>query len=122
MSYNRMELCDIKDRLTRLVENAMSENIHAIDTHEMGEVVDLIKDLSQAIYYESITEYNAPTEYGRSFEYSGQGDPMYDREEHWLDVDNAADNVRKIWKEADPNHKAILKSNLQQLLMEMDRG
>jgi len=31
-------------------------NLHQVDTHELGEVIDMIKDLEEALYYCSITK------------------------------------------------------------------
>ena len=44
------KLCKIKDTLINLVEQQMT-NPQCVDTHEMGEVIDMIKDISKAIYY-----------------------------------------------------------------------
>lgn len=49
-------LCEIKDQLMRSVENAVSSGLSDVDTHELGEAVDMIKDLSEAIYYCSVVE------------------------------------------------------------------
>ena len=118
MAHHCSDLCNIKDRLVELTKEAIAYDIQCIDTHEMGEIIDMIKDLSQAIYYDSVVE---------SMQIS-QGDYIYEESDardymtQGLNVDNMAKNVKRIWEEADPNHKTILKSNLQQLLMEMDRG
>lgn len=118
MAHHCTELCAIKDRLVELTDKATADDLRCVDTHEMGEIIDMIKDLSQAIYYDSVVGSMQ----------IGQGDYVHeypDTHEHkkpYLDVDNMADNIREIWNDADPNHKTIMKSNLQQLLMEMDRG
>lgn len=49
------KLCQIKNSLITLVEQQMT-NPHQADTHEMGEVIDMIKDLAEACYYESIVD------------------------------------------------------------------
>lgn len=49
------ELCRIKDTLINLVEQQMA-NPQCVDTHEMGEVIDMIKDLAQTCYYVSVVE------------------------------------------------------------------
>ncbi len=49
------KLCKIKDTLINLVEQQMT-NPQCVDTHEMGEVIDMIKDLSETIYYCTITK------------------------------------------------------------------
>lgn len=49
------KLCEIKDTLINLVEQQMT-NPQCVDTHEMGEVIDMIKDLAETCYYVSIVE------------------------------------------------------------------
>lgn len=49
------KLCQIKNTLITLVEQQMA-NPHQADTHEMGEVIDMIKDLTEACYYTSIVD------------------------------------------------------------------
>lgn len=50
------------ERLKSMKENLMSvaqgqmSNLHQVDTHELGEVIDMIKDLEEALYYCSITK------------------------------------------------------------------
>ena len=46
----------IKHKLVELVEAEMEEHLEAIDTEELGEVIDMIKDLAEAIYYCTVTE------------------------------------------------------------------
>ena len=50
------KLKHIKHRLTELVEMEVDEHLEAIDACELGEVVDMIKDLAEAIYYCTVTE------------------------------------------------------------------
>ena len=44
----------IQHELMECVECHM-ENLASVNTEEMGEVIDMIKDLSEAIYYSTIT-------------------------------------------------------------------
>lgn len=50
------------DRLKSMKENLLSiaqgqmSNLSQVDTHELGEVIDMIKDLEEAVYYCTITE------------------------------------------------------------------
>ena len=52
-------MCDkfqeIKKQLLTQVESQMA-HLECVDTKEMGEVIDMIKDLEEAIYYCTITE------------------------------------------------------------------
>ena len=42
--------------LTECAESEMSNGLDCVDTCEMSQVVDMIKDLSEAIYHRVITE------------------------------------------------------------------
>lgn len=51
-------MCDyesVREQLMAQVECQMA-NLSCVDTHELGEVIDMIKDLEEAKYYCSITE------------------------------------------------------------------
>lgn len=45
----------MKETLIGCVQSQLSD-IHNVDTHELGEVIDMIKDLEQAMYYCSIVK------------------------------------------------------------------
>ena len=62
----------MKETLTCLIENQMS-HLDQVDTKELGEAIDMIKDLEEAIYYCTITEAMEGKE-------NGQKQP---REEHY---------------------------------------
>lgn len=68
------KLCEIKDTLINLVEQQMT-NPQCVDTHEMGEVIDMIKDLAETCYYVSIVEAMEDKEDHE--ESSRQTDTMY---------------------------------------------
>ena len=68
------KLCKIKDTLINLVEQQMT-NPQCVDTHEMGEVIDMIKDLAETCYYVSIVEAMEDKEDNE--ESSRQTDTMY---------------------------------------------
>ena len=44
-------LLKIEDKLIELVEHEVCENHCSADTHELGEVVNMIKDIEEAFYY-----------------------------------------------------------------------
>lgn len=48
-------LKNMKETLTCLIENQMC-HLDTVDTKELGEAIDMIKDLEEAIYYCTITE------------------------------------------------------------------
>ena len=45
----------MKEQLTSCVQGQLGD-ISKVDTHELGEVIDMIKDLAEAIYYCTITD------------------------------------------------------------------
>ena len=49
------KLQEMKRQITCAVERALCDITNA-DTHELGEAIDMIKDLEEAIYYATITE------------------------------------------------------------------
>lgn len=50
------ELKSLKERLTSIVSEQLNCNPKGVDTKELGEAVDMVKDLAEAIYYCSVTE------------------------------------------------------------------
>ena len=48
-------LYHIKDILINEVKSQVSD-LECVDTKELGEAIDMIKDLEEAIYYSTITE------------------------------------------------------------------
>ena len=46
----------IQHKLIELVEMEVNEHLDAVDACELGEVVDMIKDISEAIYYCTVTK------------------------------------------------------------------
>lgn len=44
-------LIKIKKQLVDCVEEELSQGLCSVDTHELGEVIDMIKDLDEAIFY-----------------------------------------------------------------------
>lgn len=51
------QLYQIKAILMNSIQGQLS-NLDQADTHELGEVIDMIKDISEAIYYCSMVENN----------------------------------------------------------------
>lgn len=50
------KLKQMKECLTDIVEGQIYSNIEKVDAKELGEVIDMIKDLAETIYYCTITE------------------------------------------------------------------
>lgn len=49
------ELKNMKEQLMSVVKTQMSD-LSCVDTHELGEAIDMIKDLAEAMYYCSVAE------------------------------------------------------------------
>jgi hypothetical protein len=50
------QLKNMKDKLISAIETQINGNLEYANTQELGEAVDMVKDLSEAIYYCTITE------------------------------------------------------------------
>lgn len=50
------QLKQMKDKLVSAIEAQINGNLEYANTEELGEAVDMVKDLSEAIYYCTITE------------------------------------------------------------------
>jgi vacuolar-type H+-ATPase subunit E/Vma4 len=46
----------MKEKLMDCIVNQVENNLEQVDTKELGEAIDMIKDLSKAIYYCTITD------------------------------------------------------------------
>lgn len=68
-------LKNMKETLMNCVQNQMGGNLQGVDSKELGEAVDMIKDLSEAIYYCSITD--AMEERQKEEKYSHYNERMY---------------------------------------------
>ena len=53
MSHEKLKW--MKDTLICVVENELC-NLESVDIEELGEAIDMIKDLEEAIYYCTVTE------------------------------------------------------------------
>lgn len=78
MSHERIKR--MKENLMSCIENQMC-NIYEADCEELGEAVDMLKDLEEALYYCTITE--AMEGKGKHKEY-----PIYDEDEIMYMRDN----------------------------------
>lgn len=79
------KLKNLKEKLIHCVESQVYGDINTVDAEELGEVVDMVKDLSEAIYYCTIVEAmekkeDEPIEpkYYPVMYYGGDSRKMYD--------------------------------------------
>ena len=64
-------LKQMKDSLVSIVQSQMSGHLDQVDTKELGDAIDMIKDLEEAIYYATITK--AMTEQEKQHENGNEG-------------------------------------------------
>ena len=64
----------IIERLSECVKCEVDKGIYQVDTKEMGEVADIIKDLCEAEYYAKISKAMDEAEYGEDYDYMGAYD------------------------------------------------
>ena len=103
MSHEKLKW--MKDSLICVVENELC-NLGEVDTKELGEAIDMIKDLEEAIYYATVTEaMNKP---GKEWEMKKSdhhqnidNDRMYYDEPIWRDEYGGRSPMsRKMYMEA----------------------
>lgn len=64
----------IIEKLAETTKVELDKGIENIDTKEMGEVADIIKDLAEAEYYAKISKAMDEAEYGEDYDYMGAYD------------------------------------------------
>ena len=62
------------EKLTECAKHEVDKGVELVDTKEMGEVTDIIKDLSEAMYYRTLVEAMKEAEYGEDYDYMGAYD------------------------------------------------
>ena len=99
-------ICDIEDILIDQAYEHM-QNPEMVNTHEMGEVIDMIKDIAEikrnhheACYYESVVE-------------------AMKNSSNDVDVESLVDSIKTLWLDADYDHKQKIKNNITGLMSEM---
>lgn len=68
------------EKLAEVAKCELDRGIENVDTKELGEVADIIKDLSEAEYYAKISKAMDESEYGKDYdEYGAYDEPRYYR-------------------------------------------
>lgn len=62
------------EKLTECAKHEIDKGIETVDTKEMGEVTDIIKDLAEAMYYRTLVEAMKESEYGEDYDEYGPMD------------------------------------------------
>ena len=65
---------DMIETLTEVTKCELDKGIECVDTKEMGEVIDIIKDLAEAEYYAKISKAMDDAEYGEDYDWMGAYD------------------------------------------------
>ena len=65
---------EMVEKLTECAKMELEKGIDSVDTKEMGEVADIIKDLCEAEYYAKISKAMDESEYGEDYDYMGAYD------------------------------------------------
>lgn len=76
------KLKHMKEKLVGIIGEQIDGNLEAVNSTELGEAVDMVKDLSEAIYYCTITEAMEGNDYKKgnhhpTSHYYGEGNMMY---------------------------------------------
>ena len=67
---------DMMEKLTKCAEMELEKGVENVDTKEMGDVIDIIKDLAEAEYYAKISKAMDEAEYGGDYDEEGPMDDM----------------------------------------------
>lgn len=115
MGTKRLE--EMKDCFISLVECQMS-HLENIDAHELGEVIDIIKDLEEAIYYHTVT--NA-MEHSTSTTQSQKkiGDKPHDLESYLQELTN---DITSLIKDSSPEDKQLLHRKISALATKIEQS
>lgn len=103
------DICELKESLIALVKTEFASGLENVDTHEAGEVVDMIKDLYEAEKDAAKTCY-----YQTVIEAMDKGDTRIGKSS-----DDVIESVRAMWAQADPLIRKQMKADLTKLLNEM---
>lgn len=66
------ELKKIKDKLVTTICSQLDNGIENVDTQEMGMVIDMVKDLADAIYHCTLVKAMEESTYGEDYDERGQ--------------------------------------------------
>lgn len=122
MGIKRLE--EMKDCFISLVECQMS-HLENTDAHELGEVIDIIKDLEEAIYYHTVTgamEHSAPVAQSQSPATQSQkkiGDKPHDLESYLQELTN---DITSLIKDSSPEDKQLLYRKISALATKIEQS
>lgn len=95
-------LQEMKRQITCVVECELNDIAH-VDTHELGEAIDMIKDLEEAIYYATITEaMNEKNDYQKTGSHKNY---IYEDIDDDNEYEGHSHKNRRMYMEAKEMHK-----------------
>jgi hypothetical protein len=74
MSMHVKNIHSMIEKLSEVAKCELDKGVENIDTKEMGEVAEIIKELSEAEYYAKISKAMDEAEYGEDYDYMGAYD------------------------------------------------
>lgn len=126
-------ICEMKDKLVSWAQEAMMNGKQVINTDEMGKVVDMIKDLAEAeekcwkaCYYKKVIEAMQEAPQGRMGYMPNWGrepwenPPTHEVRMGYTNPTEMAKSIRDMWSTADPKTKSNLRTELNNLVEEME--
>ena len=95
-------LQEMKRQIACAVECELNDIAH-VDTHELGEAIDMIKDLEEAIYYATITEaMNEKNDYQKTGSHRSY---IYEEIDDGNEYEGHSHKNRRMYMEAKEMHK-----------------
>lgn len=103
------DICEMRKKLIEWTKEAMSGSPNSVDTQELGEVIDMIKDIYQLEYYCAKTKY-----------YESDSDRMEMSTSAKMHIGETIATLRDMWHDADPDLREKMKKDFSALLQEMN--
>ena len=137
MDDNMTKLCDMKAELTCAAREALCGKLEEVNTHELGEVIDMIKDIDEAINYRHQAMYYGTIADGMNRPYlrhdiRGMMDDDYRERDVWRHdsksehdkspeekFESYQKSVKDIWSSATPELRAKMRTTLTKLVNDM---
>lgn len=111
------DIHEVRECLIKAMKEQVDRGISGVNTKEMYDVVDIIKDLYEAEkYYHEARYYESVVEAMHKSEESHSGEHMMGAEDRFSD---SMDRIRSAWAMADPNFRKKMKADLQKFANEM---
>jgi hypothetical protein len=107
----------LKELLVDAIECEVEEGLEGVDTKELGEAIDMVKDLAKAMYYCTITE--AMEGEGKKDAHDGHSTKSLAAESHMDGGDKSAHSKRRYMEGKMHNDKAVQMKELEVFAQEL---